>query len=81
MLFSDPALGKGVLYLATHLSAECFSIEKVVVVRDEDDDDDDDDGACALPLWESKSIDAVGAMDLDKPMQREMCDMKPSWRN
>jgi len=58
MFFSDPALATG-LCLATHLSAESFNTEKVVAVTD---DEDDDDGA----LWESKSIAAVGAIDLDK---------------
>jgi len=36
MFFSGPALATGV-YLATHLSAESFSIEKVVAVTDDGD--------------------------------------------
>jgi len=72
MFFSDPGLDKG-LFLATHLSAESFNIEKVVR-----DDDDDDDGVCGFPLWESMSIAAVGAIDLDKS-ERVKFEMKPNW--
>ncbi|KOM31195.1 hypothetical protein LR48_Vigan01g075000 [Vigna angularis] len=73
MFFSDPGWAKG-LCLTTHLSTESFNVEKVVVVRD----DDDDDGACGLPLWESMSIAAVGAIDLDKS-ETVKFEMKPNW--
>ncbi|KAL2343886.1 hypothetical protein Fmac_005171 [Flemingia macrophylla] len=53
ILNSDP-----VLYWGSHLSEECLRLAS--------ENDDEDDEACVLPLRESKSIAAVGAMDKGK---------------